>query len=312
MNILVTGIAGDIGAGIGRILRDFEPINMLIGCDVHGEHAGNHIFDSCEIVPKSSQPEYIESLCELVERRRIDAVIVTSEPELRFISALSHYDEFFKLPLIMANRKSMEIGFDKLKTSEIISSMSIPSPWTRLVVDYEPLSFPCILKSRYGAGNQGVYIVKNADEASSYRKLFPDFIWQEYLPDDDEEYTCGVYGCNDGTFRTIIFRRRLASGVTSFAQLVENPVIETTCKKVADKLNLKGSINIQLRLCSCEPMIFEINPRFSSTVAFRQKMGFRDVEWSLQEQILGEETTYNLSYPFGTKICRTFGERICD
>ena len=31
------------------------------------------------------------------------------------------------------------------------------------------------------------------------------------------------------------------------------------------------------------PMIFEINPRFSSTVYMRHKLGFTDVIWSLKE-----------------------------
>ena len=188
--------------------------------------------------------------------------------------------------------------------------MQLPNPWTRLVNDQAPLSFPCVLKSRYGAGNQNVYLVSSAEEACAYKNLFPNYIWQEYLPSNDAEYTCGVFGSNDGTFRTIIFKRRLVSGVTSFAELVENPEITSICEKVARKLDLKGSINIQLRLESRGPVIFEINPRFSSTVGMRHKLGFCDVEWSLQEQILGRETKYKLSYPIGTRLCKIYDEWI--
>ena len=35
-------------------------------------------------------------------------------------------------------------------------------------------------------------------------------------------------------------------------------------------------------------MVFEINPRFSSTVGMRHKVGFSDLIWSIQETVLGE------------------------
>ena len=171
-------------------------------------------------------------------------------------------------------------------------------------------NYPCILKSRYGAGSKAVYIVKDQESGDLYKALFPDFVWQEYISDDDNEYTCGVYGCSDGQIRTIIFRRRLVGGMTGFAELVQNQAIESLCETVATALGLRGSINIQLRLSPRGPIIFEINPRFSSTVVFRHQMGFTDVLWALQEQVLGEQTSYRLMRPVGTKIYRTFGEVI--
>lgn len=310
MKILVTGVAGDIGNGIGRILKGAGFVERLIGCDIHGEHMGGFIFDGCEIVPKASSPDYIDALQTLTGKAGLDAIVVTSEPELRFFSGLAGNGVLNDLPLVMANQASMEIGFDKLKTAEYVAGLGFPAPWTRPVAQDVPVSYPCVLKSRFGAGNQGVYIVKDAKLANAYQTLFPDYVWQEYMPDDDNEYTCGVYGCADGEIRTIIFRRRLVSGVTGYAELVQNVAIESLCVAVGKALNLRGSINIQLRLSARGPMIFEINPRFSSTVVFRHKVGFTDLLWSLQEQILGVKTSYSRLHPAGTKIYRAFSEVI--
>jgi carbamoyl-phosphate synthase large subunit len=310
MKILVTGVAGDIGNGIGRILKGHDFVEKLIGCDIHGEHMGRYIFDRCEIVPSASAAGYLDTLRELTEVAQLDAVVVTSEPELRFFNNLESQGVPSRLPLVMANHRSMTIGFDKLKTAEFVAELGMPAPWTRCVSNQDPVSLPCILKSRYGAGNQGVYIVKDTKLVGTFKTLFPDFIWQEYMPDDNNEYTCGVYGCSNGDVRTIIFRRRLVSGVTGYAELVQNQAIDSLCTTVARALGLWGSINIQLRLTERGPIIFEINPRFSSTVVFRHKMGFTDLLWSLQEQILGEKTTYQLSHPVGTKLYRAFDEVI--
>jgi carbamoyl-phosphate synthase large subunit len=310
MRVLVTGIGGDIGNGIGRILRDCSSVENIIGCDIHDEHAGHLVFDDCLIVPRASSSDYFSAINVIRRRHQIDAIIVTSEQELRCLSALPTDLDPFDLPFVMANKKSMLVGFDKLRTAEFISALGVRSPRTWPVCGSDPDNFPCVLKSRVGAGNASVYIVQEGKHIHAYRSLFPNYIWQEYIPDQNNEYTCGIYGCADGEIRTIIFRRRLVSGVTGYAELVENDEINSVCVTIARALNLRGSINIQLRLSQRGPLIFEINPRFSSTVVFRHKLGFTDLVWSLEEQILGSRTTYTLSHPIGTKAYRVSDEKI--
>ena len=59
--------------------------------------------------------------------------------------------------------------------------------------------------------------------------------------------------------------------------------VESLLNEIADGLDLHGSINVQLRITEKGPMIFEINPRFSSTAYMRHKLGFTDVHWSIKE-----------------------------
>ena len=55
------------------------------------------------------------------------------------------------------------------------------------------------------------------------------------------------------------------------------------CRKIAKGIELEGSMNIQLILTDSGPRIFEINPRFSSTVLMRHKLGFCDLLWAIDE-----------------------------
>ena len=75
------------------------------------------------------------------------------------------------------------------------------------------------------------------------------------------------------------------------------------CLQIANEWNLKGSINIQLRLIDNKPIIFEINPRFSSTVYMRHKLGFKDLIWSLAD--FYNEKIYFENLKEGTIIVRT-------
>ena len=56
-------------------------------------------------------------------------------------------------------------------------------------------------------------------------------------------------------------------------------LIDKYIKKVAEIFQLDGAMNIQLRMTKQGPMLFEINPRLSSTLVFRDMLGFSDLQW---------------------------------
>ena len=71
---------------------------------------------------------------------------------------------------------------------------------------------------------------------------------QEFLPEDEGEYTCGLFRSSKGEIRHIIFKRDLLSGFSVFGEVVENESINQLMVKIAKLLKLNGSINIQLRI----------------------------------------------------------------
>lgn len=310
MKILVTGIAGDIGNGIGRILRDSGATSQLVGCDIHSQHMGQFVFDSCELVPRANAQGYIQTLVELAKKYELDAIIPTSEPELRFFLGRGISGQLEGIPLIMANTEAMRVGFDKLETARFLANQDLPYPWTVTASDNDPKELPCIMKSRVGAGGQDVRLIADTALIPALRQIFPDYIWQECVGTAEEEYTCGLYRSMNGDIRTITFRRRLSAGITTYGEIVANEAIDKLCIAIAKALKLEGSINVQLRLTSRGPVVFEINPRFSSTVTFRHKLGFEDVMWSISEKLHAMLPAYKKSPRVGTKIFRKFEEVI--
>lgn len=281
LNILVTGCGGDIGFGIGKILKQENIADLLIGCDVHTDHPASTIFDKCVIVARVDNLSYLKTLESVVKEYNIDIIIPTSEPELRFFTK-NKMTSILNVPLIMANQKSMEIGFDKFKTAEFLKENNLPYPWTTYVKDGAPKELPCIIKDPTGCGSKNIHII-DENNLEFHSKAQADGIFQELLLPNDQEYTCGVYGTNSGEIRTIIFKRVLQGGFTGKGELIRNPQIDDVLIKLAKALKLKGAINVQLRLTDKGAIVFEINPRFSSTVVFRHKLGFKDLSWSIKE-----------------------------
>ena len=290
MRILVSGAGGDIGQSIGRILRNYYTGAKVLGCDTHKQFMASDIFHSTIVVEPAFSSLYTEDLSKHIAANAIDLFIPTSEPELRLLSSNHALEQSLPAYCLMANPLARSIGFDKLETSRHLESAGLPSPWAYSASDFlnGPPELPSIFKSRSSAGNTSVFLVESRKEARCYQELFPGFMWQEYLPCSLGEFTCGVYRCLDGSTRVLAMRRRLSSGVTAFAEVVRDQSIEELCCSIAESLDLHGSINVQLRVVEgLGPMVFEINPRFSSTVGMRHHVGFRDLIWSIEEQFLG-------------------------
>jgi carbamoyl-phosphate synthase large subunit len=172
---------------------------------------------------------------------------------------------------------------DKLATARALEALDLPAPWTASADEAMPMEYPCILKPRLGSGSRGVMTVVDETDARFLARKFPGGVFQQLLDPHRGEVTCAVYRSRDGSVATLQLLRRLAGGLTGWAKVIRDPAVEALCAKLAQGLELSGSMNVQLRLTRQGPLVFEINPRFSSTALMRHRLGFSDVMWTLDE-----------------------------
>lgn len=303
LNILVTGCGGDIGQSIGKILLKCIYVKNLFGIDISDKNAAQFIYPNFSIGLPFTHPEYLKSLEVFIEEKDIDIIIPIAEPELRFFSSQKKLDSISKAKMITASALALQVGFDKLKTAEYLEKENLPFPATFLANRIKRIdSFPVILKSKTGSGNKNIYKINTMDEFLFYtRNSIEDYVVQEFLTDENGEYTCGLFRSSRGEIRSLILRRELKGGYSSYGEVIENLEITNLLEKLAVKVNLVGSINVQLRIVGNTPIIFEINPRFSSTVLYRHLFGFEDLLWSIEDKL-----GYNLSDNQGNAIGRKF------
>src|ERR1700733_1873427 len=144
--ILVTGCGGDICTGIGRILKEANVAQTLVGADIRPDNAGTFVFDICDILPRTDDPKYFEEAERLIKKYSIDLVIPMSEAEIRLWYRSGHTETFANIPVVMPNKEVFDVAIDKLATANFLKSHSLPYPWTTLVKDGPPREFPCIVK----------------------------------------------------------------------------------------------------------------------------------------------------------------------
>tara|TARA_B100001059_G_C17814891_1_gene574540 strand:+ start:288 stop:1241 length:954 start_codon:yes stop_codon:yes gene_type:complete len=311
LNILVTGCGGDIGQSIGKILLKSNFINKLHGIDISNKNAGQFVYPNFSLGVSVKHPDFLKNLELFINKYDIDLVIPISEPELRFFSEQSILDKIGNAKMIIASRLSLEIGFDKFKTAEFLKNQNLPFPETFLANrSINKDKFPVILKSRTGSGSKDIHRINSMEEFLFHtKKGINDYIVQEFINDKNGEFTCGLYRSRKGEIRILIFKRELTGGYSGYGEIIENNEINSLLETLAVKLNLIGSINVQLRINDNILKIFEINPRFSSTVLFRHLFGFKDLEWSIKD-LYGEKLgSYSLP-KVGSKFYKGFNEYI--
>ena len=278
MRILVTGANGDIAEAIGRILKASFPQAIVDGADCQGTLPARLLFDHVHPLPSARSPEFIDAFRALASG--YDRVIPVPEPELVVLAA---QNEAWRsaLPLVMNAPWVIATFCDKLETARWLEKRGGFSARTVRLQDVTIGDLPIVAKPRAGWGSKGVEIVRSSERLAVLRaEAAGEWIAQEFLDAPDEEYTCAI--AKDGTVvNTVTMRRSLQGGLTKQATIVEDAAIDRMLRTIADDLPDRAFINVQLRSFAGRPQVFEINPRFSSTVMMRHLAGFQDLVWIL-------------------------------
>jgi carbamoyl-phosphate synthase large subunit len=279
MRILVSGIGGDIGFGVGKVLKNMPSVDLIYGIDIHNDHPGISIFSKCDVAPSCKDSNYISWLEDYINLNQIDLFIPTSEPEIDFLSYKS-INKISKADVLISNFFMVKTCLDKHKCLNFLRSSNIDVPEHGIVGQQAPSRFPVIIKPNKGAGSLNISKINSVEEYNAVDTITSsELVWQEYLYPDDQEYTCALFKTDSASPKSIIIKRELSHGFTSKGEIIEDDVIDEYIKKVAEIFKLDGVMNIQLRMTEQGPMLFEINPRLSSTLVFRDILGFSDLQW---------------------------------
>ena len=300
MNVLVSGVAGNIGFGAGKILKNWGIFKEIHGIDILEDHPGSVIFDKIDTAPRAEDANYLNWLIKYIEENKIDVLIPTSEAEILVIS--NNINNLNKLCKVIINDPFIiEKCLDKHETLNFLKKYNVAIPQNGLINRFNlPDNFPVITKPRRGQGSKNTLKVNSL---SMLNKCPNNHVWQEYLTPSDEEYTCTVFVARDLTMRTLIIKRSLVNGYTGKGIVINNNIINDYIKNIAKVFKIKGLFNIQLILTNKGPKLFEINPRLSSTLVFRDLLGFQDFRWWIGDFLKIKLPKFK-PVPNGTKIYR--------
>ncbi len=295
MNVLVLAVGGNVGQGILKALRHHPRPLHIIGADVFPLSMGLYTVEHAYISPWANDPAFVDWLITCCHDENITAILAGAEPVLM---ALATHRERIEsetgAQCICSSREVLELGDDKLKTCQWLEASDLPFPAyadaandQAVATLLETVGYPLLAKPRRGGGSHGVFTIEKAIDLD-YARAKEDYLIQEFLGTDDEEYTVGCFRDRDGTLApSCCMRRELVSGTTYRAVLGDFPAVRREAEAIVQQLAPEGPCNVQLRLTKRGPVCFEINPRFSGTTPIRSHFGYREVSAALDNLVEG-------------------------
>lgn len=299
MNILLLGLGSNVTQGILKSIKCSNIKHKLYGACVSPDSTGLYMCDEAFICPFAHEHTFIPWLENVCTVNEVDVVLSGVEEILEVIAIHRQRLAALSTVFIVSPAEKLSLGRDKLLTCQWLQSHGFPHPRYTLSSDLAGIDRllattkgGLIAKPRWGKGSKGILKIRNHSDIAKLSGL-KDYLIQEEIGTDDDEYTIACYADKTGQYlNSIIFQRRLMHGTTSRATVVEDDALYGYAKSICNTLNPIGPLNIQLRLDSQKrPICFELNIRFSGTVPIRAYFGFNDVEAALREHVLGENVS---------------------
>lgn len=263
--------------GGGRVIvTDVNPLSPAV-----------HYADAAYRVPLSSEPGYIDEILRLARHERVRLIVPTIDDELTACAEAVPRFEAAGIKVAVSPAGTTALCNDKYALCETLRARGVAAAPTWLPAEIpEGRGFPLFVKPRVGRGGVGAYPIRSQRELDFFVDYIDDAIVQEYL--DGPEYTLDMLCTFGGEPIAIVPRERVVirAGVIDRGRTVRDEGLLALARRCAAVLPFVGPVNIQCRVVRGEPVVFEINPRFSGGIGLTIAAGV-DVPRLLLELVLG-------------------------
>jgi carbamoyl-phosphate synthase large subunit len=340
--VLVTGGGSSATSStIYSLKRNPEGRPVKVVCtDIRRGIAAEYMCDKFHLVPRATDPDFVDSIIELALNEGVDVIIPQVPAELPVFAANKSKIEKRGLKVAVSSLEAIETALNKYAMLRAAERLGVPVPkykfvrtWNELVEAAEEVGYPAkpfvVRIGGKGDGMRGFRIIVPKEKAwewmrserpggppwitlSTLREALGDgeelaapVLVEEYLP--GTEYTVDVLAAR-GKVYVIVPRRRLEMRISmTFSGVVEKreDVIEYS-RRLSLGLGLEYAFGFQFREDeNGTPRLLECNPRIQSTMILSTFAG-ANIVWGAVKLALGEEPP-----PFhilwGTTLYRYWG-----
>lgn len=310
IKVLIAGIGGaSLGTEISKCLALAEKYEIF-GCDISSTAYGLYDSDFSQTYRVTSE-NYVLDVLKVCRHVGVKWLIPGGEQPNALLGGAAELFLEEGIRVVTNDATTVELFSDKKATFEKLSNSGIPIPKTTELTNEDDLNvvgLPCIVKPATGTGGSAsVFFAVNIDEAMIYaefiRRNGSTPIAQEYIDDDEGEFTIGVLSLPDSKVVGSIALRRVLDAKLSVAYRGRGGVISSgysqgyideysdlcnQAEHIANVIQSRGPINIQGRVRDGILMPFEINPRFSASTYLRALAGFNEIDILLEYLITGD------------------------
>jgi carbamoyl-phosphate synthase large subunit len=239
----------------------------VVVTDVNPLSPAVHSSDRWYHVPMADSPDYLPAIAAICRTERIGLIVPTIDDELELFGGAAEWLATRGVRVAVSPLDTSRTCNDKLATCRFLRSKGIQAAETKLPGELpRDVAYPLFIKPRFGRGGVGAFQLNSPRDLAFFADYVHKPVVQEYL--DGPEFTIDVL-CD---FRhrplAIVPRERVVvrAGVIDRGRTVHDRKLIELGESVARALPFVGATNIQCRVVNGEPVVFEINPRFSGGI----------------------------------------------
>lgn len=312
MNILFTGA--------GRrnyVIQDFKEAVGPRGGSVFAmnSHAGSPslaVADRSFLSPPASDQDYAGFLLEVCSKFKVSSLCTLIDTDMPVLSSLRKELASMGTRLILPDGQKLEICRDKVMMGRWLETEGLPVLKSYLSVrdalvalDGGILSFPLIIKPRFGTGSFATYTIHDEEELTVMARRVireledsPLHKGQGDVPEDrliiqpfihGTEYNLDVVNDLKGRYQCTIIKEKISmrSGETDIAVTRRHPELEAFGHRLSSALQHPFLLDVDLIMHEDQPFVLDMNPRIGGGYPFGLMAGVRYaeafVQWLLNE-----------------------------
>ena len=292
LNVLIT-CAGSATAQCiikALTLQDEIDVNIAVA-DCSYLAAGNYLADRYFIIPRATDPDFLDKLVSICDEAEIDLLIPVMDREFPVIA---ENRKRFNCTVALSSFDTIMTCLDKLQLYSFFVQHDIPTPFTvwgtYCIWPYIGLfRYPLFIKpNMYGRASIDTHRIDTPDELRlKISKHMNHYLIQEYLEGD--EFTVDVLNDFDGKTIAVVprWRSSVKAGVSYIGETFRDSELTDYAVKIAEGLKIVGHCNIQGFYKDCYKFT-EVNPRYSGGMMLTYAAGVNS-PLLLAKMAMGEE-----------------------
>lgn len=258
----------------GELLKDFRQTmgseGKIIATDNSPYAPALYFADVQYLVPRITDPSYIDTLLDICKKEKIQAIATFIDPEIEVLAKNREVFEQLGIKVLVPYYQTAKLCFDKYELFKHLKEHNIPTVQTygtleeaQEAVEKEELTFPVFVKPRTGSGSVGARKIETMDELVIAMKEDNSLIIQELMSGLDLD--ADVYVDTESREVVAAFSKRKISttigGANKTISFKDEKLFELI-KQVVSVLELYGPNDMDFFQVDGQYYLSEINPRF--------------------------------------------------
>ena len=299
--IMFTSSGGGLSAELRkRILKGNKYNIKILAVDSQDKPNAKIFCNYFSVVPNGKNIHYFKAIAKLVEKYRVNLIIPCSDEEALALARKRDMLETADCMLACADYEILKIISNKVKTYDILKTKKIKVPEYNQVDSIEGLKSTVlkylkakgsvVIKPAVGRGGRDVSVIsknyKNDGFISidnfidnyinNYNNLFPLIVMERLF---DPIYDIDMLAYNGKLVKSLV-RRRLNPNNANDGHIIENlPNLHNLAEKLSNIFELNWLYDCDIMMdAHGEPVVLEINPRPSGSIAISVAAGVNFIE----------------------------------